>query len=84
MEPSGCLDRPDHRVIHETRAALVVDEQDHGLALPLRPSDQTSRRPSKGRARYGRLHEVAMLRDRIVFHQGRAADPVTSAPAPRP
>ncbi|MEU5879171.1 DUF427 domain-containing protein [Spirillospora sp. NPDC047279] len=102
-------------VLAETRAALLVAEQDHGLVLyvpradvrseRLAPSDHTSRCPFKGRARYWRPRdgaepvaweypepypEVAILRDHVAFYQDRTvvqigtADPVTSAPAPRP
>ncbi|GAA2121483.1 DUF427 domain-containing protein [Actinomadura napierensis] len=51
----------------ETTAALVVDEQDHGLVLyipradvrteHLAPSDRTSRCPFKGQAKYWRPHD---------------------------
>ncbi|MEU6752069.1 DUF427 domain-containing protein [Spirillospora sp. NPDC046719] len=54
-------------LLAETTAALVVDEQDHGLVLyvpradvrteHLAPSERTSRCPFKGRARYWRLRD---------------------------
>lgn len=98
------------RVIHEgvllaeTTAALVVDEQDHGLVVyvpradvrteHLAPSEQTSRCPFKGRAKYWRLRdgddpiaweypepytEVAILRDHIAFYQDVAVVQIGSA-----
>ncbi|MFD0852305.1 DUF427 domain-containing protein, partial [Actinomadura adrarensis] len=83
-------------VLAETTAALLVDEQDHGVVfyIPradvrtehLTPSDQTSRCPFKGQAKYWRRKdgsdpiaweypapytEVAVLRDHIAFYQDR-------------
>ena len=86
------------QLLAETVASLVVAEQDHGLVfyIPradvrsdlLAPSDQTSRCPYKGDARYWRLVdgsepvaweypdpylEVAVLRDHIAFYQDRVS-----------
>jgi uncharacterized protein (DUF427 family) len=54
-------------LLAETTAALVVDEQDHGLVVyvpradvraeHLAPSDRTSRCPFKGQAKYWRLRD---------------------------
>ncbi|KAB2383463.1 DUF427 domain-containing protein [Actinomadura montaniterrae] len=84
-------------LLAETTRALIVDEQDHGLVIyipradvrteHLAPSEQTSRCPFKGRAKYWRLRdgdgpiaweypepytEVAILRDHIAFYQDAA------------
>jgi uncharacterized protein (DUF427 family) len=91
-------------VLAETTAALFVDEQDHGLVLyipradvrteHLEPSDQTSRCPFKGQARYWRpkggtdpiaweypepYTEVAILRDHIAFYQDRTVVQIGTA-----
>ncbi|MFA1545929.1 DUF427 domain-containing protein [Actinomadura chokoriensis] len=59
----------DGVTLAETTAALMVDEQDHGLVVYvpradvrvelLAPSDHTSRCPFKGRAKYWRLRDGA-------------------------
>jgi uncharacterized protein (DUF427 family) len=90
--------RAGDRVIARSTAPLLVDEQDHGLVvyLPavdvdldlLVPTEDSSRCPYKGDARYWRLPdgtdpvawaypdpypEVAALRDHIAFYQDRVS-----------
>ena len=88
--------RQDDRVLADTSASIIVDEQDHGLVfyIPLEDvrrdlfieTDDQSRCPYKGDARYWRLSdgsepiawdypqpydEVAQLRGHIAFYQDR-------------
>lgn len=88
--------RHNGRVLAETEASLLVDEQDHGVVfyIPdadvrfdlLVPTDDRSRCPYKGDARYWRLvdgvgpvawaypepyPEVAQLAGHVAFYQDR-------------
>lgn len=95
------------RVLADTTAAVVVDEQDHGLVfyLPaadvdftvLTPTDDSSRCPYKGVARYWRVTDgsepvawgypepypqVAELLDHVAFYQDRVQVSVGVADPP--